>query len=369
MMHPNDKPFVSIKIFKYDENKMNKSYLDKCEEKMIIEKKEFEKEEKEEEYVERKKQKERKKEEKQKQKIKYRQVKLTKKVVKKQTKIGSVDGHIDIIVEEQPSKVEINERYMSNLDITDLKFNIETHDRSVDSTVEVLNIRQSPIINRKLSMKMPSDTYIMKNENKELEELLEEIEQTDYIKMRAPTDTEALLNEIKYKQEKILLDNQNKENDVNYIIKKVREYNDKLLMNNNLMSEEIKELFKEDEFKYYSMIKQGNMEDILNLINDDNFYNINKRIIFLLLFMIIKKFKEKNDNDNQIDDKKEEKITPTHIRKESFEVNKLENEKEEKESDIIELSIKVINNGDISDSDSNNDNMYMFDDNDFFDYD
>jgi hypothetical protein len=265
--------------------------------------------------------------------------------------------------------VEINERYMSNLDITDLKFNIETHDRSVDSTVEVLNIRQSPIINRKLSMKMPSDTYIMKNENKELEELLEEIEQTDYIKMRAPTDTEALLNEIKYKQEKILLDNQNKENDVNYIIKKVREYNDKLLMNNNLMSEEIKELFKEDEFKYYSMIKQGNMEDILNLINDDNFYNINKRIIFLLLFMIIKKFKEKNDNDNQIDDKKEEKITPTHIRKESFEVNKLENEKEEKESDIIELSIKVINNGDISDSDSNNDNMYMFDDNDFFDYD
>jgi len=369
MIHPNDKPFVSIKIFKYDENKMNKSYLDKCEEKMIIEKKEFEKEEKKEEYMEEKRIKENRKEERQKQKIKYKQIKLTKKVVKKQTKIGGIDGHIDTVVEEQPSKVEINERYMSDLDITDLKFNIETHDRTVDSTVEVLNIRQSPIINRKLSMKMPNDTYIMRNENKEIEELLEEIEQMDYVKMRAPTDTEALMNEIKYKKEKNQFDNQDNENDVSYIIKKVREYNDKLLINNNWMSEEIKNLFKEDEFKYFSIIKQGNIENLLNLINDDNFYNINKRMIFLLLFMVIKRLKETNNNDNQIDGKKGGKNTPTYDKKESSKVDKSDDEKEEKESKIVKLTIKVINNEDTSDNDSNEDNIYMFDDNDFFDYD
>lgn len=379
-VHPNETPFVSIKIFKYDENKMNKSYLEKCEEKMLLEKKIF-KEEEEEENTEEKNQikKQRKLERKMKKTIKFKQIKTTKKVIKKQSKFGLIDGHVDVKVEEQPSKIEINDRYISDINIDDLKFNIETHDRTIDSTVEILNIRESPIINRTLSMKMPGDVFITKEKDVELENLLNEIEKMDYIKMRAPTDTEALLNEIQYKKEKNLLLNQSEENDIKFIIKQMSEYKDKIIINDKLSQAEIKNMLEEENYKYYHLISQENNIDILKLMNDEEFYKLNKRIIFLLLFTTLKRLKkleilemakeEKMQEEEKI--KTEEKQNDIMINQEN---NNQDNINQSDELVVVDIKIKAKNDNkkDINnneDIDSVNSNDFMFFDDDFFEYD
>jgi hypothetical protein len=379
-VHPNETPFVSIKIFKYDENKMNKSYLEKCEEKMLLEKKIF-KEEEEEENTEEKNQikKQRKLERKMKKTIKFKQIKTTKKVIKKQSKFGLIDGHVDVKVEEQPSKIEINDRYISDINIDDLKFNIETHDRTIDSTVEILNIRESPIINRTLAMKMPSDVLITENKNIELENLLNEIEKMDYIKMRALTDTEILLNEITYKKEKNLLISQNKENDVKFIIKKMNEYKDNIILNDKLSQTEIKNLLDEKSYKYYHLINQESNIDISKLIDDEEFYTINKRIIFLLLFTILKRLKKQQEiSEMEIEEKIQEKKITIEGKQNKIMINQEHINQDDINQDdelvVVKIKIKTKNDNkkdtnDNEDVDSVNSNDFMFFDDDFFEYD
>jgi hypothetical protein len=185
LTHPNDEPFVSIKIFKYDKNKMNHKIIEESGKQMEKDKDEYKLNPEQ---------------------INDKKRKRKRRIINQQEQITTTtkrkDGGVVVNKEitNKPQKIIEEEEYITDLDLDELKYNIESHDRTVDTTMNILNIRNSPIIQRTTSMLMPRDVYLEVNQPIEnMDQVISAVDSSIPISIRPLTDTELLINEINLK--------------------------------------------------------------------------------------------------------------------------------------------------------------------------
>jgi hypothetical protein len=284
--NPDDEPFVSIKIFKYDETKMNPTFLKNVDERMSPLK------------------------EKLKEEIKEKPIKLSRKrIYKKKKKINfndprqkQVPNLLEVKTEDEYKEVGIEERYISDIKIDDIKFNIENTDKTIDGVIEVLNIRESPIINKKLSMILPSDIYITKELDDDVEKTIDKIMQDGYCKFRVLTETEMLLNEHKLLELKEM-ENLRSSDGMNY--NKISDMIDDYMRSEKIETTQFVGLLDSTEIELIKAIKLIDSKSIKRIIHGNSFITLNKFLLIKITRLVINlnmykilKIERKKKDDN-----------------------------------------------------------------------